>query len=94
MALWLRRHEGIEIFEGLIHDSDAGSQYVSLKFSEELMLEGVLAFMGSVGDAYDTALAETTIGLFKTEVIRPGNPFHPGPLKTIGDIEFAGLGLG
>ena len=94
MALWNRRHEGSEIFEGLIHHSDAGSQYVSLKFSEELMLEGVLASIGSVGDAYDNALAETTIGLFKTEAIRPGNPFHPGPFKTIEDIEFAGLGLG
>lgn len=92
MALWNRRHEGIEIFEGLIHHSDAGSQYVSLKFSEELMLEGVLASIGSVGDAYDNALAETTIGLFKAEAIRPGNPFHPGPFKTIEDIEFATMG--
>ena len=58
------------------------------------LLEGVLASIGSVGDAYDNALAETTIGLFKTEAIRPGNPFHPGPFKTIEDIEFAGLGLG
>jgi transposase InsO family protein len=53
MALWNRRHEGIEIFEGLLHHSDAGAQYISLKFSEELMLEGILASIGSVGDAYD-----------------------------------------
>jgi transposase InsO family protein len=53
MALWNRRHEGIEIFEGLLHQTDAGAQYVSLKFSEELMLEGILASIGSVGDAYD-----------------------------------------
>jgi transposase InsO family protein len=44
MVLWNRRHEGIEIFEGLLDHSDSGSQYVSLKFSEELMLEGILAF--------------------------------------------------
>ena len=56
------------------------------------MLEGVLASIGSVGDAYDNALAETTIGLFKTEAITHGNPFHPGPFKTIEDIEFATMG--
>jgi len=92
MALWNRRHEGIEIFEGLLHHSDAGAQYVSLKFSEELMLEGILASIGSVGDAYDNALAESTIGLFKTEAIRRGNPFHSGPFKNIADIEYATMG--
>ena len=92
MALWNRRHEGIEIFEGLLHHSDAGSQYISLKFSEELMLEGILASIGSVGDAYDNALAESTIGLFKTEAIRRGNPFHAGPFKNIADIEYATMG--
>jgi len=59
----------MEIFEGLLHHSDAGSQYVSLKFSEELMLEGIRALIGSVGDAHDNALAELTIGLSKTEAI-------------------------
>jgi putative transposase len=94
MALWNRRHEGIEIFEGLLHQTDSGAQYISLKFSEELMLEGILASIGSVGDAYDNALAESTIGLFKTEAIRRGNPFHSGPFKNIDDIKYAGLGLG
>lgn len=92
MALWNRRHEGIEIFEGLLHHSDAGSQYVSLKFSEELMLEGILASIGSVGDAYDNALAEWTIGLFKTEAISKGNAFHACPFKKIDDIEYATMG--
>ena len=58
------------------------------------MLEGILASIGSVGDAYANALAESTIGLFKTEAIRRGNPFHSGPFKNIDDIEYAGLGLG
>jgi len=56
------------------------------------MLEGILASIGSVGDAYANALAESTIGLFKTEAIRRGNPFHPGPFKNIGDLEYATRG--
>ena len=48
--------------------------------------------MGSVGDAYDNALAESTIGLFKTECFRPGSPFHSGPFTTIADVEYATLG--
>jgi len=63
-------------------------------FCQQLMLEGILASIGSVGDAYDNALAKSTIGLFKTEAIRRGNPFHAGPFKNIDDIEYAGLGLG
>ena len=63
-------------------------------FCQQLMLEGILASIGSVGDAYDNALAESTIGLFKTEAIRRGNPFHSGPFKNIDDIEYAGLELG
>ena len=50
-------------------------------------MEGIAASIGTVGDAYDNSLMETIIGLFKTEAIRPG-PFHPGPLKNIGDVEF------
>ncbi len=53
------------------------------------MLEGIAASSGGVGDAYDNALAESTIGLFKTEVIAKGNPFHPGPCKSIEDVEYA-----
>jgi transposase InsO family protein len=92
MALWSRRYEGIEIFEGLFHHSDPGSQYVCLKFSEELTLEGILASIGSVGDAYDNALTESTIGLFKTEAISKGNPFHADLFKNIDDIEYATMG--
>jgi len=63
-------------------------------FRQELMLEGILALIGSVGDAYDNALSESTIGLCKTEAIRRGDPFHAEPFKNIDDIEYVGLGLG
>ena len=59
---------------------------------EELMLEGILASVGSVGDAYDNALAETTIGLFKTEAMAKNNPFNKVPFKTITDVEYATAG--
>ena len=56
------------------------------------MLEGILASVGSVGDAYDNALAESTIGLFETEAMAKNNPFHIGPFKTITDVEYATAG--
>ena len=56
MAVWQRRRNGQVINDGkLLHHSDAGSQYLGFRFSEELMLEGILASVGSVGDAYDNA---------------------------------------
>ena len=75
--------------DGLIHHSDAGSQYTSIGFAETLVLEGIAASIGSVGDAYDNALAETTIGLFKTEAVGRGSPFLSGPLRIIDDVEYA-----
>lgn len=93
MALWQRRRHGYVINDGeLLHHSDAGSQYLAFRFSEELMLEGILASVGSVGDAYDNALAESTIGLFKTEAMAKNNPFHHGPFKTIADVEYTTAG--
>ena len=56
------------------------------------MLEGILASVGSVGDAYDNALAESTIGLFKTEAMAKNNPFHQGPFTAIADVEYATTG--
>ncbi|GAS97474.1 ISRs2 transposase [Mycolicibacterium canariasense] len=88
MALWRRDHHGHTVAEGLIHHSDAGSQYTSIAFAETLVLEGIAASIGSVGDAYDNALAETTIGLFKTEAIGAGSPFRPGTLRTLDDVEY------
>jgi putative transposase len=89
MALWRRDHAEHRVAAGLIHHSDAGSQYTSIAFAETLVLEGIAASIGSVGDAYDNALAETTIGLFKTEAIGRGSPFLTGPLRIIDDVEYA-----
>jgi transposase InsO family protein len=88
MALWRRNRAGHAIADGLIHHSDAGSQFTSVSFAETLALEGIAASIGSVGDAYDNALAESTIGLFKNEAIRDGSPFRTGPMKTIDDVEW------
>lgn len=67
------------------------AQYTSIHFSETLQLEGIAASIGSIGDAYDNALAESTIGLFKTEAIRDDSPFRTGPLKSIDDVEWVTL---
>jgi putative transposase len=84
MAVWRRDHHGHPIGPGLIHHSDAGSQYTSVRFTESLALQGLSASVGSVGDAYDNALAESIIGLFKTEVVNRRAPF-----KTLADVEYA-----
>lgn len=69
-ALFTRRRTNVEFTPtGLLHHSDAGSQYVSLAFTEALAEAGITGSIGSVGDALDNALMESTIGLFKTEVI-------------------------
>lgn len=70
-----------------IHHSDAGSQYTSIHFTEALMLAGLRPSIGTVGDALDNALAETTIGLYKTECVRDGSPFRKEPLVTLADLE-------
>ena len=80
-ALWSRRDT-----EGLVHHSDRGSQYLSIRYSERLAEAGVEPSVGSVGDSYDNALAETIIGLYKTEVIR-----HRGPWRHTDVVEYATL---
>lgn len=60
----------------LIHHSDAGSQYTSFRFTQHLIDADIDASIGTVGDAYDNALAESTIGLYKTELIKPRGPWH------------------
>ena len=71
---------------GLIHHSDRGSQYVAIKYTERLTEAGVEPSVGSVGDSYDNALAETINGLYKTEVIR-----RRGPWRSLEAVEFATL---
>ncbi|QTI69866.1 IS3 family transposase [Gordonia polyisoprenivorans] len=83
----LREEEGNPMLGNTIHHSDAGSQYTSVRCGETLELSGLLASIGTVGDAYDNALAETTIGLYKTEAVREDSPFRTGPLRRVGDVE-------
>jgi len=87
MALWRRDHIGRPVPDGMIHHSDAGSQYTSIRFTETLTLQGLSASIGSVGDAYDNAAAESTIGLYKNEAVAAGSPFRTGPLRTLNDVE-------
>ncbi len=88
VTLWRRDRAGHPAAAGLVHHSDAGSQYTSIHFAETLQMEGIAASIGSIGDACDNALAESTIGLFKTEAIRDDSPFRNGPLKSIDDVEW------
>ena len=70
----------------LIHHSDRGVQYVSIRYTERLAEAGIEPSVGSVGDSYDNAMAETIFGLFKAEVIWPN-----GPWKNLEEVEFATL---
>ena len=92
MGLWRRDRAGHTVQDGLVHHSDAGSQFTSVAFAETLAMEGIAASIGSIGDAYDNALAESTIGLFKNEAVRDGSPFRTGPLRTIDDVEWVTAG--
>ncbi len=71
---------------GLIHHSDRGTQYLSIRYTERLAEAAIEVSVGSRGDSYDNALAESVIGLVKTEVIRAR-----GPWRTTEDVEFAVL---
>jgi putative transposase len=75
-AIWTRRQHGVLDLAGLVHHTDAGSQYTSFAFTTRLIQAGVDPSVGSVGDAYDNALAESQIGLYKTELIRPEGPWR------------------
>lgn len=70
----------------LIHHSDRGTQYLSIRYSDRLAEAGITASVGSVGDSYDNALAETINGLYKTEVIR-----KRGPWRNVDEVEYATL---
>lgn len=70
----------------LVHHSDRGVQYLSIRYTERLAEAGIAPSVGSVGDSYDNALAETIIGLYKTEVIH-----HSGPWRNMDHVEFATL---
>ena len=85
MAIWQRDHDGHPVdAEQLIHHSDAGSQYTSIRYTNRLLEAGALASIGTIGDSYDNALAETVNGLYKTECIR-----RDGPFRTLEALELA-----
>lgn len=71
---------------GLVHHSDRGTQYVSMRYTDRLAEAGIAPSVGSCGDSYDNALAESIIGLFKTEVIQ-----RKGPWRHLEAVEFATL---
>ena len=83
MALWTRRKEDVT---SVIHHSDRGVQYLSIRYTERLAEAGAVTSVGSRGDSYDNALAESIIGLYKTELIR-----KRGPWKNLDDVEYASL---
>ena len=82
-ALYDRRGDG---WTGLVHHSDRGTQYVSMRYTDRLAEAGIAPSVGSQGDAYDNALAESVIGLFKTEVIH-----RRGPWRNLEAVEYAVL---
>jgi putative transposase len=84
MALWRREHTGQAAGADLVHHSDAGSQYTSFAFTAHLLEAQIAASVGTVGDALDNALMESTIGLYKTELIKPR-----GPWRTHAQVELA-----
>jgi putative transposase len=92
IALWQRGREQHPVEPGeLIAHADAGSQYTSILFTDHLADEQILPSIGSVGDAFDNALMECVIGLYKTECVRT-TVFHAGPYRTISDVEYATAG--
>jgi putative transposase len=83
MALWARRAARLD---GLIHHSDRGVQYLAIRYTERLAEAGAVPSVGSRGDSYDNALAESFNGLYKAELIR-----HAGPWQGLDDVEYATL---
>ena len=85
MALWVRQRAGQDL-DGLVHHSDAGSQYTAIRYADRLADAHVLASIGTVGDSYDNAMAESVNGLYKTECTK-----REGPFKTVDELELATL---
>ena len=83
MAIWTRRDEDLA---GLVHHSDRGVQYLSIRYTDRLAQAGVIGSVGSRGDSYDNALAENINGSYKNELI-----YNRGPWRTVEDVELATL---
>lgn len=85
MAIWNRQRAGADL-GGLVHHSDRGVQYLSVRYSQPLADNGVIASVGTKGDSYDNTVAESFNGLYKWELI-----YRQGPWKSIDDVEWATL---
>jgi len=85
MALWVRERAGHSV-DGVVHHSDAGSQYTAIRYSTRLLDAGAVASIGSVGDSFDNAMAESVIGLYKNECVK-----IDGPFMTVDQLELATL---
>ena len=85
MALWTRARTGQQV-TGVIHHSDAGRQYTAIRYATRLLDAGAVASIGSVGDSYDNAMAESVIGLYKLECVR-----RDGPFRGVDELELATL---
>ena len=83
-AIWTRQQEGAMDLKGVVHHTDRGSQYTSIRFTERLAEAGIQPSVGAVGSSYDNALAETINGLYKTELIKPRKPW-----RTVEEVEYA-----
>jgi putative transposase len=83
MAIWNRHRNGIDV-SGLVHHSDRGVQYLSIRYADRLAVNDIVASVGSKGDSYDNALAESFNGLYKWELI-----YRQGPWRGLDDVEFA-----
>jgi putative transposase len=83
-AIWTRQREGTFDLKDVVHHTDRGSQYTSIKFTERLAQARIQPSVGAAGSSYDNALAETINGLYKTELIKPGKPW-----RTIEEVELA-----
>ena len=84
-AMWARTRAG-QSLDGLIHHSDRGVQYLAIRYTERLGAAGAVSSVGTAGDSYDNALAETTIGLYKAELVH-----RRGPWRSVDDLELATL---
>lgn len=83
--IWERTQHGANL-DWLIHHSDRGVQYVAIRYTERLAANGVVNSVGSRGDSYDNAMAETINGLYKTELVR-----NRGPWRGLEDLELTTL---
>ena len=83
MAIWNRQRSGADV-SGLVHHSDSGLQCLSIRYADRLAANDIVASVGSRGDGYDNALAESFNGLYKSELI-----YRRGPWRSLDDVEFA-----